>query len=148
MKKKSLISVVIPLYNSRNTLPDCVKSVIGQTHSDFEIILVDDGSEEEYSDIIESFKDERIIYYKLEHTSANVARNYGVMKSNGIYIAMLDSDDLWLPNHLEDCLTVIEKERVDGLYGSLIIKNTVNGSIREHRVRAINNNESMINYQY
>jgi len=89
-----LVSIVIPLYNSRVTLHDCVESVLQQTHSNFEIILVDDGSDEIYTDIIGHFNDSRIAYYKLKHLNANVARNYGIVKSKGKYIAMLDSDDL------------------------------------------------------
>lgn len=141
-----LISVIIPLYNSRNSLPDCLRSVIKQTHSNMEIILVDDGSEEEYNDIIALFNDNRVMYSKLEHSNANFARNYGIMKSRGEYIAMLDSDDLWLPNHLEECLNTVKREDADGLYGSLILKNTVNGNMMEHRVRALYDNETMMSY--
>jgi glycosyltransferase involved in cell wall biosynthesis len=141
-----LVSIVIPLYNSRATLHDCVESVLHQTHSNFEIILVDGGSDEIYADIISHFNDSRIVYYKLKHLNANVARNYGIVKSKGKYIAMLDSDDLWLPNHLCDCIETIEANGADGLYGSLIVRNKMNGNEQEFRARDINEDEAMVNY--
>lgn len=141
-----LISVIIPLFNSRVTLPSCLNSVVKQTYTKIEIILVDDGSEEEYSDIITSFHDRRIVYYKLKHSNANVARNYGIKQSKGAYIAMLDSDDLWLSDHLEDCLNTLENIRADGLYGSLIVKNEKNGYEQKFNVRPLNEGETMIDY--
>lgn len=141
-----LVSIVVPLYNSRATLIDCLESVIKQTHPYLEIILVDDGSDEKYDDIINSFNDNRIEYYKLTHSNANVARNYGISKSKGEYVAMLDGDDTWLPNHLNDCLSTIKRENVDGLYGSLFIKNKATGYEKEGKVRALYKDETMIDY--
>lgn len=146
IEEHHLVSVVIALYNARGTLEQTVRSVLEQTCREFEVILVDDGSDEEYTDILESLNDNRISYHKLKHSNANVARNYGADRSKGKYIAFLDADDLWLPRHLEDCLSEIQKNKADGLYGSLWVRNPGRGDDREVRVRALKKEESMISY--
>jgi glycosyltransferase involved in cell wall biosynthesis len=98
---------------------------------------VDDGSTIDSLPYIEQFDDPRIQYYKLEHKNANVARNYGINQSKGKYIAMLDSDDLWLENHLEDCINTLQKAGADGLYGSLILRN-INGHEQVSHIRSLN----------
>ncbi|MDR3047820.1 MAG: glycosyltransferase family 2 protein, partial [Bacteroidales bacterium] len=120
--EEELISVVIPAYNKPEMLANTLQSVLRQTHKNLEIIVVDDGSEIDLLSIIEQFKDVRISYFKLKHKNANVARNYGIQQSKGQYVAMLDADDEWLENHLKNCLITIQKEKSDGLHGSLIIK--------------------------
>jgi glycosyltransferase involved in cell wall biosynthesis len=120
-----LISIVIPVYNRIEYLRETLKSVILQSYTNLEIIVVDDGSDEDIESLVTSFKDSRFSYYKLSHKNANVARNFGIQKSNGSYIAMLDSDDLWLPEHIQGCLKTIREQEVDGKYGSLKVVNTI-----------------------
>ena len=141
-----LISVVIPTYNTANeVLQATLNSVLHQTYPNIEIWLIDDGSETDVLPLVEEINDQRIHYQKLPHTNANVARNYGITQSKGKYIAMLDSDDLWLANHLEDCLQTLQQTNADGLYGSLIIRHQ-NGGEQSVRVRHLNEDETMINY--
>ncbi|MFT4073015.1 MAG: glycosyltransferase family A protein [Dysgonamonadaceae bacterium] len=143
--KSPLISIVIPAYNNSNLLKGTINSVIQQTYTKFEIIVVDDGSEIDLFPIIKEFDDNRIFYFKLEHKNANVARNFGVENSKGTYIAMLDSDDIWLKNHLKDCLLTINQIKSDGLYGSIILRNS-----KKHEttiiVKDLNEYKSIINY--
>jgi len=141
-----LISVIIPVYNRPYALKRTLKSVINQAYSNLEILVVDDGSEIEIYSIIEKLNDNRISYYKLDHNNANVARNYGINKSKGQYIAMLDADDLWLGNHIEDCLKTLHSSQSDGLYGSLILKNMHTGQQRVASVRSLHKDETMIDY--
>lgn len=140
-----LISVIIPVYNRPELLKATIKSVIEQTYSNWEIVVVDDGSETEILPVIEKLGDQRISYHKLEHTNANVARNFGITQSKGDYIAMLDADDLWMENHLKDCLERLFESNTDGLYGSLMIRYKKD-DIRTEMVREINPEESMIDY--
>lgn len=144
--EKILISVVIPVYNQAGTIQNTLISVLNQTYTNLEVIIVDDGSEIDVESIVSEVVDDRVLYYKLEHRNANVARNYGINKSKGKYIAMLDADDIWMPRHLEDCLTMLEHSSADGLYGSLIVKNIVSGEERTVLASEPNPNESMVNY--
>lgn len=103
-----LVSVIIPLYNSQNTFGKCINSVISQNSYDFdiEIILVDDGSMDKayLEDIPHLFQDQKHINFKIiEHEfnkGVGFARNTGIKYANGEFIALLDSDDYWLPNKL------------------------------------------------
>jgi len=142
---QSLISVITPVYNPDETLCNTIQSVLNQTYKNFEFILIDDGSTVDVIPFIEQFDDTRIKYYKLEHKNANVARNYGINQSKGKYIAMLDSDDLWLEDHLENCINTLQKADADGLYGSLILRD-INGSEQTFQVRRLNEGETMIDY--
>lgn len=141
-----LISVVIPVYKRPDALKRTLESVIDQTHTNIEILVIDDGSEIELFPVIEELNDARISYFKLEHNNANVARNYGIVHSKGQYIAMLDADDLWLNNHLESCYNELIESNFDGLYGSLILRNTVTKQERVVAARALHEGETMIDY--
>lgn len=139
------ISVVIPAYNHPELLYKTIESVLKQTFSDFEVLVIDDGSEMDLTETISHFSyDPRLKYIKIKHSNANVARNYGIESSNGGYIAMLDSDDLWLDTHLEQCLMSLGNS--DGLYGSLILRYSDPGQDRIIYTRNLQNDELMINF--
>ena len=151
---ESLISVIIPAYNAQDTLTLTIASVLRQSHFNIEVIVVDDGSEISPENIIKSFYDNRISLFRLERSkdsNANIARNFGVSKANGEYIAMLDADDQWLDHHLEDCLLLLKTKNVDGVYGSLILSRE-KADIREIKhdkivyARQLNEGESMMDY--
>lgn len=139
------VSVIIPVYNRPEILRNTIKSVIYQTYTNLEIWVVDDGSETDIYPVIEELNDKRLLYHRLKHENANVARNYGIVNSRGRYIAMLDSDDLWLDSHIEKCLEFMQREKVDGLYGSLIIGDPAKDN-RIITARDLHENESMIDY--
>ena len=95
-------SVIIPSYNRKLFLEKAVKSVLKQSVRDFELILVDDGSEDSTVDMIRGFTDKRIRYYYIDNRGSAGARNYGIARSSGELLAFLDSDDWWLKNKLEE----------------------------------------------
>lgn len=99
--KTPLFSVIIPTFNRRNVLARAVNSVLRQTITDFELIIVDDGSTDDTEQYIRSIDDPRIKYYKKQNGGQNSALNMGLDLSTGKYIALLDSDDYWLNNKLE-----------------------------------------------
>ena len=104
------ISIIMPAYNSRSTIGESIQSVVNQTFSDWELLIIDDCSPESMKDIAESFHDERIRYIRLLKNSGVVAaRNTGIVQAKGRYIAFLDSDDLWLPEKLEKQIQFMEK---------------------------------------
>ena len=104
------VSVVIPTYNRPDTLKRAITSVLSQTCADFEIIIVNDSHHERpVWDIINHFADEKIRYFRNKRTKGgNGARNTGIIKSKGEYIAFLDDDDEWLPDKLYLQLKKIE----------------------------------------
>ena len=98
--QRGLVSVVIPNYNYAHFLREAIDSVLAQTYSDIEIIVVDDGSSDASSEVLESYgKRVRTVFQKNQGVSA--ARNNGAEISRGEFIAFLDADDSWLPAKLE-----------------------------------------------
>ena len=88
-----MISIITPTYNRAHLLPRMVNSVLNQTFKDWELIIVDDGSTDDTSQIVQNFKDSRIKYFPKENSGATASRNLGVNKAQGDYIIFLDSDD-------------------------------------------------------
>lgn len=109
-----LISVIIPTYNREKTILRSVMSVLNQTYSHIELILVDDCSTDNTKEVVSQIKDSRYKYYCLERNSgACVARNYGIEKAAGEYIAFNDSDDQWHKDKLEKQLSFLINNNVD-----------------------------------
>jgi glycosyltransferase involved in cell wall biosynthesis len=106
------VSVIIPTYNRANLLPRPIKSVLNQTFQDFELIIVDDGSTDNTRELVEEFqkKDSRIKYIFQENSGGPAKPiNTGIKNSKGEYIAILESDDEWLPEKLEKQIKVLEE---------------------------------------
>jgi glycosyltransferase involved in cell wall biosynthesis len=99
------VSVIIPAYNVAPFIGETLESVFAQTFTDFEVIVVNDGSPdtEEFERAIQSYR-KRICYLKQENSGASVARNTGLRAARGELIAFLDADDLWSPNYLDEQL--------------------------------------------
>jgi glycosyltransferase involved in cell wall biosynthesis len=96
----SLVSVIVPTYNRRETIQAAIASVQRQTYSDWELIVVDDGSTDDTAALIER-SDPRLVLIRQKNQGVNAARNTAMLRARGQYIAFLDSDDEWLPHHLE-----------------------------------------------
>lgn len=96
-----MISIIIPLYNKRDTIRRSVKSVLSQTFNDFELIIVDDGSSDDSLSMISDIKDDRIFIVSQQNRGVSSARNRGVSISRGDYVAFLDADDEWDNDYLE-----------------------------------------------
>ena len=101
-------SVIIPVYNKEKYLSKTIESVLQQSFIDFEIIIINDGATDSSEKIIEGFKDPRIQYIKQENQGVSAARNAGIKAANTNYIALLDADDIWKENYLEQINTLIE----------------------------------------
>ena len=103
-KQKIKVSVIMPVYNSAQFLPECLNCVINQTLRDIEIICIDDGSTDGSLQILEEYaqKDSRITVLKQKHQYAGVARNKGMEHAKGEYLSFLDSDDMFEPVMLEE----------------------------------------------
>ncbi len=106
-----LVSVVMPSYNRSNFIGSAIDSILNQTYNNFEFIIVDDGSTDSTSKVLQKYaaKDKRIILLRQNNQGAAAARNNGVDKAQGKYIAFMDDDDISLPNRLEKQVTFLEK---------------------------------------
>ena len=95
------VSVIIPSYKTADLIAACLDSVFAQTYSDFEAIVVNDGSPDtpELEKVLQPYMD-RIVYIKQENKRAAGARNNAIRQARGEFVAFLDSDDTWFPNHL------------------------------------------------
>ncbi|MGA9380619.1 MAG: glycosyltransferase family A protein, partial [Phormidium sp.] len=104
-----LISVIIPAFNSEKTIRETIESVLHQTFSDFELIVINDGSTDAILEIVTSIKDPRIKVFSYPNTGVAASRNRGFSHSCGEFIAFLDADDLWTADKLEAQLKALQE---------------------------------------
>jgi glycosyltransferase involved in cell wall biosynthesis len=120
----SLVSVVIPTYKRDRVIERVIRSVLKQTHQNFEILVVDDGSKDDTESVVASLSEEdpRIRYFCHDtNRGAQAARNTGARKARGKWIAFLDSDDYFTPNSLEARLLVAQSESVKVVHSKCLI---------------------------
>ncbi|MBT9315559.1 glycosyltransferase family 2 protein [Leptothoe spongobia] len=110
-----IISVIIPAYNSEKTIQESIDSVLTQTFSDFELIIVNDGSTDKTLELVEGIKDPRLRILSFENAGAAATRNRGIAKAKGDFIAFLDADDIWTTGKLADQLAAFKHEPSAGL---------------------------------
>lgn len=103
-----LVSVVIPTYNSAATIEETLQSVLAQTFPDFEVVIADDGSTDETTEIVRRIADHRIKLHSLKRVTHIQNRNRSIELAKGTYIALLDSDDVWLPEKLRSHVEALE----------------------------------------
>lgn len=119
-RTKPYFSVIIPVYNAENYLPQCIESVLKQNYSNFEMILINDGSQDSSGLICDDYQkqDNRIRVYHQGNLGAATARNKGIVRANGEYILFLDSDDYWVDNCLSKIASRLKEkeEKVDVLF--------------------------------
>ena len=111
-----MFSIIIPTYNRAHHLKLAIESVLNQDISEWELIIVDDGSIDNTREVVESFKDSRINYFYQPNSERSVARNNGITKARFEWICFLDSDDYFLKNHL-------------GNFKEFLYSNTINESL-------------------
>lgn len=102
-------SVVIPTYNRATFISKAIESVIHQTYTDWELIVINDGSTDNTKEVITSFTDERIKYFYQQNAERSAARNNGISKATGEWICFLDSDDEYLSDHLHKLSVLISE---------------------------------------
>jgi glycosyltransferase involved in cell wall biosynthesis len=115
------VSVLMPVYNGEKFLSEAIDSILNQTFSDFEFLIINDGSTDQTEAIIESYKDKRIQAISLTRNAGVIsALNIGLARCCGIYIARMDADDIALPERLEKQVTFMEKNPRIGIAGSWV----------------------------
>lgn len=107
-----MISIVIPLYNKAQQVTQTLNSVLAQTFTEFEVIVVDDGSTDGSAEVVAQISDPRIKLIRQSNAGVSAARNRGIAEAKGEFIALLDADDCWKPSYLatQHSLTEIYKD--------------------------------------
>lgn len=140
-----MISVVIPVHNRRNELKRALQTILKQTIREFEVIVVDDNSNDKPEELLKELNDTRIRFiHNKTKSNANTARNIGIKDAKGEYVAMLDSDDEWMPEHLQEKLNYLKETGADGVFGSIKVFNGKDTRIVISRPLA--ENEKMADY--
>ena len=109
-----VLTVIIPVYNGERFLGAAIESVLHQTFQDYELIVVDDGSTDKTSNVVDAYKG-RLKFLTQSNSGQASARNLGFRCSSGEYLAFLDADDLWYPNMLETEVMALEENPKSGL---------------------------------
>jgi glycosyltransferase involved in cell wall biosynthesis len=113
------VSICVPTFNNCTYLPEMIDSVIRQTYKDWELVLVDDGSTDYTPKLMKFYTDKRIKYiYRKKNMGISYTRNEAVMNASGDYIAVMDSDDIMLPQRISMNVKMLEKNDVDFVYSS------------------------------
>ncbi len=134
--KEDLVSIITPVYNGEDFLDRSIKSVLSQTYQNWELLLIDDGSEDDSVRIIERYlKDDRIKFLKNDSNSGiSATRNKGINNSNGEYIALLDQDDEWFADKLQKQVKALNGLGYDyGLIYSNLEVRFDNGDVTERK---------------
>ena len=108
------VSVIVPLYNAREVIRETLDSIRSQTWTEYEIVVVDDGSTDGSGEIVQKF-DGSLRYIRQENAGVAAARNRGIRESSGKYVALLDHDDLWHPTKLEKQVRLLEERPEVGM---------------------------------
>ncbi len=123
------ISVILPVYNGEKYLKEAIESVLVQTFTDFELIVIDDGSIDGSAEIVKGYADPRIIYIQKEHSGIIATLNRGLKESKGELIARFDCDDLCEPDRLEEQNRFFEEHSECMVAGSYAIEIDENGQV-------------------
>lgn len=118
--KKGLVSIITPCYNGEKYISETIDSVLAQTYSDWEMIIIDDGSKDGSADLVREYekKDSRIRLVQQENAGSAAARNNGIGQAEGQYIALLDADDIWEPEFLAEQTAFMKEKNAVCVYCS------------------------------
>lgn len=119
--KEGLVSIIIPCYNASEYIAKTLSSVVNQTHLEYEIIIVDDGSTDNSKEIILKSDSLKTKYFFKENEGVSKARNYGFTKSNGEFVLFLDADDLLNPNFLKDRILSLTNSEAIGCASNAVL---------------------------
>ena len=125
MTKKCIVSIIIPTYKRVEKLKRAIDSVLSQTFTSWEVIIIDNHSLDGTKELVDNYNNPKIKMLLIKN-NGNIAksRNLGIKKSKGKYLALLDSDDLWVPNKLQICINALKKKKILVYHDMYIQKNT------------------------
>ena len=124
------VSIITPTYNCADYIKDAIRSVFDQTYQNYELIVIDDGSTDNTGEVIKPYLcNDKLRYIRQENLGQAAARNRGLKKATGEYIAFLDADDIWEKSKLEKQLSVVKKSQADVCYTAAKIVDDETGEI-------------------
>lgn len=111
--EKNMVSIITPCYNGAQYISETIESVLNQTYRNWEMIVIDDGSQDDSADIVRKYeeRDDRIHLVSQKNAGSAAARNNGIRRSVGQYIALLDADDVWFPEFLEKQILFLQQNK-------------------------------------
>ena len=119
MVEVGLVSIITPAYNAKRFIEETIKSVQNQTYKNWEMLIIDDGSKDETGDVVKKFLDDkRIKYFKQENAGSGAARNNGIRRAKGNYICLLDADDTWNKDFLEEQIKLLNEKNATLVFSS------------------------------
>lgn len=146
MNQMPFFSVIIPVYNKEKFIEKTLESVLNQTFTDFEIIVINDGSNDNSESIILKHLDKRINYFAKENEGVAVARNFGISKSSGSFICFLDADDYWYSDFLSIMKSYIDKLPNQKVFACAIEIETKRKKFAAQYSIPRNNNYQIVNF--
>jgi glycosyltransferase involved in cell wall biosynthesis len=139
-------SIIIPVYNKANFIENTLKSVFQQRFTDYEIIIINDGSTDDSESKIVTFNDSRIHYFSKKNEGVSETRNLGIEKAKSEFITFIDADDYWYPNFLEEMFLLIKKFPEQSVFSAAIeIENTKTVIPSSYSIEKVNDN-AIVNY--
>ncbi len=140
-------SVVIAVFNKEKYITDTLKSVLAQTFTDFEVVILNDGSTDNSETEILKFNDPRIRYFSKENKGASAARNFTIEQAKSEYIALMDADDYWYPFHLEEQNRLIEKFSNESVFATATeIRRNGKTFKSSYSIKTIGIDAALVNY--
>lgn len=140
------VSVVVTTFNRKEYLTETIQSILNQTYKDFELIVVDNYSNYNFFELIESFKCEKIRAYQNQNNGIiAINRNIGISHAKGEFIAFCDDDDVWIINKLEEQIAIIDKKKCDLVHSNMFLfKGDLTNIIEKTSHKRIKNLKNLI----
>lgn len=126
------VSIIVPAYNAAHYLPFAIDSVIAQTYTDWEIVIIDDGSTDNTRALVDSYRPilrDKLQYVYQSNRGLPAARNAGILAARGEFIALLDADDVWLPIRLERGVSAMDADPSTGLVHARVMRINTHGAV-------------------
>lgn len=144
--KNNLVSILMPVYNASKFIRETIESILCQTYTNFELLVINDGSTDNSEEIILSYKDPRIRYFKKENGGASSARNFALDQVQGSFILFQDADDLSLPNRIELLLKGFYSEKIGFVHSDMLLIDEMNKPIGYWQSKQISNRNELIRF--
>jgi glycosyltransferase involved in cell wall biosynthesis len=144
MSNAPFFSIIIATYNRANFITKTLQSIIYQEFSDFEVILVDDGSTDQTKEVVGPFLSDKVQYFYKQNGERGAARNYGIKKAKGKFLTFIDSDDLMYTNHLQVAYDFLNSNDEVVFYGQAYETKDQNGKILIAHKEILNPNQSLL----
>ena len=131
--KSSLVSIIVPFYNAENYIKKTIGSVLAQTYQQFDIIVINDGSTDQSSEIIKTMMDDRIHLVEHENQGVSFSRNKGIAMVKGEFVVFLDADDLLHPSFLEKRIFILSKSAAIACASNVVLVDGKGNKIEEDK---------------